>query len=238
MEVGMLAADLNPSVILVVMAILCLLVACGVTIKGFGVGAEGATRRTQVLGATAGAVLFAALAWFTWPSSGPSPASSQSASPQSSATPPNDATRPASKPEPSTVSNDPQPKEDELTIRNPAGKWFAGVKFLDELQYPKYQMTYQLTFDGDGQLKQFSWWRDGPHDPRPVRSGTLSGNHLSLSYELPNGASGTLNAKLVERQGETWIFDTTLSGEKNDPKIPPSERKVSIQAVLYLQREP
>ena len=238
MEVGVLAADLNPSLILGVMAILCLLVACGVTIKGFGVGAEGATRRTQVFGATAGALLFAALAWFTWPSRNPSPTSPQAASPQSAATPRVDGTQPPSREERSPASGDPQ-SNDGLSIPSPAGKWFAGVKYRDDLQYPRYAFTYQLTFDAAGQLKPFSsWWRDGPHDPRPIRSGSLSGSHLSLLYDAPNGVATTLDAKLVEKQEEKWIFDTTLSGERNDPSLPPSQRKVSVQAVLYLEREP
>ena len=222
---------MNPSLILGVMAILCLLVACGVTIKGFGVGAEGATRRSQVLGAVVGALMFAALAWFTWPSKGPSPSSLPSASALPTETPLIDVTRSPSKPEPPTEA---------LSIPTPAGQWYAGVKYPDELDYPKYAFTYQLTFDSAGQLQpRSSWWKDSANDiRRQIRSGSLLGEHLSLLYDSPNGSPITLEAKLVERQAQSLVFDTILTGARNGRNLPPSERKISVQVVLYLEREP
>jgi hypothetical protein len=48
----------------------------------------------------------------------------------------------------------------------------------------------------------------------------------------------TLDAKFVERQAQSLVFDTILTVARNDPNRPPSERKISVKVVLYLEREP
>lgn len=126
------------------------------------------------------------------------------------------------------------------SIPIPTGQWYAGVKYVKELDYPKYAFTYQLTFDPAGKLlPSSSWWKDGPRgDPRPIRSGSLLGDRLLLLYDAPNGMPSTLDATLVGRQAQSLVFNTILSVELNDPNIPPSQRKISENAVLYLEREP
>ncbi len=126
------------------------------------------------------------------------------------------------------------------SIPSPTGQWYAGVKYRKELDYYKYAFTFQLTFDSAGKLlPSSSWWKDRADNiPRQIRSGSLSGDRLLLFYDAPNGLPVTLDATFVGRQAQSLVFDTILSFELNDPNLPPSQRKSSEHAVLYLEREP
>ena len=87
------------------------------------------------------------------------------------------------------IKQNPSGTPNAQSIPIPTGQWYAGVKYVKELDYPKYAFTFQLTFDPAGKLlPSSSWWKDGPRgNPRPIRSGSLLGDRLLLLYDAPNG---------------------------------------------------